>query len=94
MEKGITVLDSGCGPGYWTLDMAKEYPKSIFRGVDVSDFFPQKFKPDNCEFIIGNITETLPYEDNTFDYIHQRLLLLGLTNSSWDKVSLLYFYFL
>ncbi|KAI9254350.1 S-adenosyl-L-methionine-dependent methyltransferase [Helicostylum pulchrum] len=85
LEEGITVLDAGCGPGYWTLDMAKEYPNSKFRGVDVSNFFPLKSKPDNCEFVIGNITETLPYKDNTFDYIHQRMLLLGLTNSSWDK---------
>ncbi|KAG2229791.1 hypothetical protein INT48_005318 [Thamnidium elegans] len=85
LEEGITVLDAGCGPGYWTLDMAKDYPNSKFRGVDVSDFFPKKYKPDNCEFVIGNITETLPYEDDTFDYIHQRMLLLGLTSSSWDK---------
>ncbi|GAA5811118.1 hypothetical protein MFLAVUS_004547 [Mucor flavus] len=55
--------------------MAKEYPNSEFRGVD----------PDNCEFVIGNITETLPYKDDTFDFIHQRILLVGLANSNWDK---------
>ncbi|KAI9366414.1 S-adenosyl-L-methionine-dependent methyltransferase [Pilaira anomala] len=84
LKEGITVLDSGCGPGSWTIDMAKEFPNSKFHGVDISNFFPET-KPDNCEFVIGNLTETLPYEDNTFDYIHQRLLILGLTNGSWDK---------
>lgn len=52
---------------------------------------PQKSKPDNCEFVIGNITETLPYKDDTFDFIHQRILLVGLANSNWDKVSLIQF---
>ncbi|KAI8095759.1 S-adenosyl-L-methionine-dependent methyltransferase [Thamnidium elegans] len=85
LEEGITVLDSGCGPGSWTLDMAKDFPNSKFHGVDVSNVFPDETKPDNCEFIIGNLTETLPFEDNTFDYVHQRLLILGLTNSGWEK---------
>lgn len=66
--------------------MAKEFPNSKFHGVDISNFFPET-KPDNCEFVIGNLTETLPYEDNTFDYIHQRLLVFGLTKESWDLVS-------
>ncbi|KAG2229790.1 S-adenosyl-L-methionine-dependent methyltransferase [Thamnidium elegans] len=85
LEEGITVLDSGCGPGSWTLDMAKDFPNSKFHGVDISNFFPDETKPNNCEFIIGNLTETLPFEDNTFDYVHQRLLILGLTNSGWEK---------
>ncbi|RUS24639.1 hypothetical protein BC938DRAFT_473290, partial [Jimgerdemannia flammicorona] len=29
LERGITVLDVGCGPGAWTLEMATDYPCSL-----------------------------------------------------------------
>lgn len=87
LEEGITVLDSGCGPGAWTLDMCSEYPNSKFHGIDISNVFPEDLKPNNCEFVIGNISERIPFPDNTFHYVHQRLLFLGLTDENWDSVS-------
>jgi ubiquinone/menaquinone biosynthesis C-methylase UbiE len=86
LEEGITVLDSGCGPAAWTLDMAVTFPKSKFHGVDISSVFPDSMKPDNVEFLVGNVAQTLPYPDNTFDYIHQRLLMAGLTSEDWSNV--------
>jgi ubiquinone/menaquinone biosynthesis C-methylase UbiE len=86
LEEGITVLDSGCGPGTWTVEMAKSFPKSKFYGVDVAGAFPDSL-PDNVELVTGNITKTIPYPDNTFDYIHQRLLFAGLTDDNWKSVS-------
>lgn len=87
LEEGITVLDSGCGPAAWTFDMAKEFPNSKFYGVDITpNELPNTEKPDNCEFQIANISEHIPYPDNTFDYIFQRLLIMGLTHESWDNV--------
>lgn len=87
LKNGITVLDSGCGPGSWTLELAHEFPLSRFHGVDISNVFvPDSKKPSNVEFTIGNIAKKLPYPDNTFDYIHQRLLMAGLTSEDWDNV--------
>lgn len=88
LEKGITVLDSGCGPASWTLDMAQEFPNSKFHGIDISNIFPNEKKPDNCEFVIANISEKIPYPDNYFDYVHQRLLFLGLTSEMWESVNI------
>ncbi|GAN05891.1 methyltransferase type 11 [Mucor ambiguus] len=85
LEKGITVLDSGCGPATWTFEMGEAWPNSTFHGIDASCVFPENIKPANVEFVIGNIAKQIPYPDNTFDYIHQRLLLLGLTNEDWDN---------
>ncbi|KAL7314048.1 hypothetical protein PS15m_007706 [Mucor circinelloides] len=86
LQDGIVVLDSGCGPATWTFDMAKEFPNSKFHGVDITPLsFPEGVKPDNCEFQVANIAEHIPYPDNTFDYIHQRLLVMGLTHESWDN---------
>ena len=87
LEEGIVVLDSGCGPAAWTFEMAKEFPNSKFYGVDINlNELPEGDRPDNCEFQVANISEHIPYPDNTFDYIYQRLLMMGLTHDSWDNV--------
>lgn len=85
LNEGITVLDSGCGPGAWTLEMANTYPKSSFHGIDASKVFPEN-KPSNATFGVGNVASRIAYPDNTFNYIFQRLLFLGLTSEDWDKV--------
>ncbi|KAI8882818.1 S-adenosyl-L-methionine-dependent methyltransferase [Backusella circina FSU 941] len=85
LETGITVLDSGCGPGVWTVDMAREYPNSKFYGIDISNVVPDTWKLKNTTFTTGNITKNLHYNDEFFDYIHQRLLLLGLTRKDWKN---------
>lgn len=87
LKEGITVLDSGCGPANWTFDMAEAYPNSTFYGVDISKVFSVDKKPVNVDFETANIAKHIPFPDNTFDYIHQRLLVLGLTNEDWNAVS-------
>lgn len=86
------VLDSGCGPATWTFDMADAYPNSKFHGIDASLVFPQNIKPANVEFTICNIAKEIPFPDNTFDYIYQRLLVLGLTTEDWDNVIKKFFF--
>lgn len=87
LEEGITVLDSGCGPATWAFEMGETYPRSKFHGIDASSVFPENIKPANVEFVIGNIAKHIPYPDDTFDYIHQRLLFLGLTDNDWVLVN-------
>lgn len=70
--------------------MAEQHPRSQFHGVDVSCVFPENIKPANVEFVIGNIAKHIPYPDNTFDYIHQRLLIFGLTNEDWENVIIIF----
>ncbi|KAI9255178.1 S-adenosyl-L-methionine-dependent methyltransferase [Phascolomyces articulosus] len=83
LKNGIVVLDSGCGPGTWSLDMGEMYPNSTFHGVDAYPVFPSEVKPRNCHFQTCNIAEKLPFPDNHFDFIHQRLLIFGLTRTNW-----------
>ncbi|KAI9366412.1 S-adenosyl-L-methionine-dependent methyltransferase [Pilaira anomala] len=85
LEEGITVLDSACGPASWTFDMANDFPNSKFYGIDINNTFPNESKPENCDFVLGNVSEEIPFPDNTFDYIHQRLLVLGLTSEMWER---------
>ncbi|KAI7888103.1 S-adenosyl-L-methionine-dependent methyltransferase [Mucor mucedo] len=84
LEEGINVLDSGCGPATWVFEMGETYQRSTFHGVDAACVFPEDIKPANVELVIGNVAKNIPYPDENFHYVHQRLLFLGLSQSDWD----------
>lgn len=50
-----------------------------FHGIDLCLMFPGTIKPANTYFRQHNILEGLPFPDNTFDYLHMRLMLGCLT---------------
>jgi hypothetical protein len=79
LEEGAVVLNSGCRPATWTLEMAEAFHNSKFRGIDISFVSPELIMSTNVELFIGNITRRSPFPNNTFDYIHQRLLMASLT---------------
>jgi SAM-dependent methyltransferase len=85
LEKGIRVLDVGCSSGQWLLDMASEYPKSVFVGVDKALVFPKEY-PKNVEFIQHDMLQGLPFKDGTFDFIFQRKMLMSYFANEWDFV--------
>ncbi|RUP48011.1 S-adenosyl-L-methionine-dependent methyltransferase [Jimgerdemannia flammicorona] len=77
LARGIKVLDVGCGGGGWLMDMASDYPNSEFVGTDIVDLFLKHgTPPQNCKFMLANTVKGLPFEDNTFDFVHQRSVLL------------------
>ncbi|RUS30864.1 S-adenosyl-L-methionine-dependent methyltransferase [Jimgerdemannia flammicorona] len=84
LTNGIKVLDAGCGTGRWTIDMAEDYPASKFFGLDIADMFPKAGYPENCTFIHADTLKKLPFEDNTFDFVFQRLMLLAFTPADWN----------
>ncbi|KAI8139136.1 S-adenosyl-L-methionine-dependent methyltransferase [Fennellomyces sp. T-0311] len=87
LKQGTFVLDSGCGPGQWVIEMSKEYPRSTFVGLDLSNIFPpQESRPPNCQFAIHNILKTLPFPENHFTFIHQQYLLCGIQEWRWPSV--------
>lgn len=68
--------------------MASDYPRSHFIGIDIAPIFPLEIKPINTEFQIQNVTHRLPFDDNSFDYIHMRLMLAVLKEEEWKSVVL------
>ncbi|KAI9322647.1 S-adenosyl-L-methionine-dependent methyltransferase [Dichotomocladium elegans] len=86
LEDGIKVLDSACGPGTWVLEMAKAFPNSKFCGTDLSSRFPDQIKPKNSEFYVHNIVEDPPFEKDSFGYIHQQAVTVGIKIVDWPKV--------
>ncbi|KAI8148999.1 S-adenosyl-L-methionine-dependent methyltransferase [Fennellomyces sp. T-0311] len=86
LEKGINVLDSGCGPGVWILEMSAKYPQSTFYGVDIEPVYNNTIKSSNCKFSVHNILEPMPFPDNYFDFIHQQFLTAGIPAKSWPSL--------
>ncbi|CAG8638815.1 17625_t:CDS:2, partial [Gigaspora margarita] len=62
------------------------YPLAKIIGLDISPHQPTHIKPKNFEFIKANAQERLPFDDNTFDFVFQRLLVAGYTNEKWSNV--------
>ncbi|KAG0324453.1 hypothetical protein BGZ99_001791 [Dissophora globulifera] len=80
------ILDSGCGLGEWTMEMAKEFPFATVYGIDINpELFPSAHQPvpSNCLFTQSNLLTRLSFPNHYFDYVYQRFLYLGLTIDDW-----------
>ncbi|CAG8533776.1 2609_t:CDS:2, partial [Ambispora gerdemannii] len=84
LKGGAKVLDIGCGPGTWICDMATDFPKSSFIGVDYVPTFPTQ-KPTNVQFIVSNILEGLDFEDEEFDFINMRQMVLWFSEEQYKE---------
>ncbi|CAG8845284.1 5950_t:CDS:2, partial [Racocetra persica] len=62
------------------------YPSTKVVGVDISPYQPTTIKPKNFEFVMANVEERLPFDDNTFDFVFQRYLVFGLSKEKWPQV--------
>ncbi|CAG8440509.1 5087_t:CDS:2 [Ambispora leptoticha] len=83
----MTVLDIGCGTGAWIVDMAKEYPRSSFVGVDLINLFPgEEETKKNLLFLQMNVLDRLPFDDGSFDFVHQRDLMHAYTETQWQTI--------
>ncbi|CAG8575225.1 4375_t:CDS:2 [Ambispora gerdemannii] len=83
---GLHVLDVGCGPGTWILEMAVKYKLSHFTGVDVATMFPNDIKPRNVTFVEGNLIKGLNFVDNTFDFVYMRFSVMAYTDKQWEEI--------
>ncbi|KAH8549656.1 S-adenosyl-L-methionine-dependent methyltransferase [Umbelopsis sp. PMI_123] len=83
-QREINVLDVGCGPATWLLELATEHPKASFYGIDIADTFPQAIYPPNLHLQISNVLKPLPFEDDTFDFVQLRLFAVALRESEWE----------
>ncbi|KAI9314330.1 S-adenosyl-L-methionine-dependent methyltransferase [Dichotomocladium elegans] len=85
LQQGIRVLDVGCGPGWWSRDMAALYPRSYFVGIDMADVFVTEDAPPNVCFKVMNAGTGLDFEDASFDFVFQRFLVMGLSVNQYKQ---------
>ncbi|KAI8060735.1 S-adenosyl-L-methionine-dependent methyltransferase [Gongronella butleri] len=86
LEDGATILDVGCGPGSWCLEMATDYPNCEVYGIDIHPTYPQSIRPPNSVFMLADAVEGLPFADNTFDLVQVRLMVTAFKIQEWPGI--------
>ncbi|CAG8510769.1 6507_t:CDS:2 [Diversispora eburnea] len=89
LRSGSKVLDVGCGPLLWSIEMAEDYRNSSFYAVDKEEpSIPEQIIPKNVKFIKANLLENLPFEDDFFDYIFLRDIIMCFEGSDFENIVL------
>lgn len=91
IENPQRILDVACGTGRWCAEMAHEFPSASITGFDIeppllsssSIRMGAEHSPRNCAFVQGDMTHRLPFQDQTFDFIHMRLVFAALPQNQW-----------
>lgn len=88
IDKPTTILDSACGAGFWTLDMANTYPNSKVISLDVFPSDERRSKPAanaamNIVYKHGDLTSHLSLPDNYLDIIYQRDTAYYMPSERW-----------
>jgi ubiquinone/menaquinone biosynthesis C-methylase UbiE len=62
----------GTGSGRWAIKVADQYEDANVVGIDLSPISPSYEVPDNCEFIVADLTEGLDFDEGSLDLVHSR----------------------
>jgi SAM-dependent methyltransferase len=81
LKAGAKVLDVGCGPGSWIKEVKKIFPTADCFATDFADTY--KPSAEAVTFVHGDILKRLPFEDNTFDFVHMRFFTGALKLDEW-----------
>jgi ubiquinone/menaquinone biosynthesis C-methylase UbiE len=84
------VIDVGCGPGGWVLDVAFAYPEIEVAGIDISktmvDYANARASSQelhNASFGLMDFTRPLDFPDASFDLVNARFLFVALRREAW-----------
>ncbi|GER85077.1 hypothetical protein KTAU_37130 [Thermogemmatispora aurantia] len=77
------ILDVGCGTGQWAFELAQQFPQAEVVGLDLELVKASASPPPNYRFVQGDILHGLPFDNDSFDFVHQRLLFLAIPQAAW-----------
>src|SRR5579884_1559767 len=83
VESPVRVLDVGTGTGQWGFEMAHRFPTALVVGFDLVRGKPNP--PSGYRHVRGNLLQGLPFRDDVFDFVHQRLLVAGIPVAAWPE---------
>jgi SAM-dependent methyltransferase len=85
IDRPARVLDTGSGSGQWGFELSGQFPEALVVGLDLGAGKREQ-QPPGHRFVRGNLLQGLPFRDDQFDFVHQRLLLAGVPLASWPQV--------
>ena len=69
LDKDNSILDVGCGKGFMIYDFIQLIPEINIKGIDISEYAIKNSKPEVSNLVQVASAESLPFEDNSFDFI-------------------------
>jgi hypothetical protein len=57
------------------VEVADEYPNARVVGVDISPQQPTSDIPINCDFLLENLLDGIPFDTGSVDLTHSRYIL-------------------
>ena len=69
LKAGDRVLDVGCGKGFLLHELSRAVPGIHVQGIDVSEYAIANAKEEVKPFLEVGSAVSLPYADNSFDYV-------------------------
>lgn len=93
LQKMQHVLDIGCGPGGWVIDVAKTYEHIYVTGIDSSKTMITHAQEEkklhelkNVEFEEMNVLQPLRFADSTFDLVNIRSAVGYVPQQDWHRL--------
>ena len=87
------ILDIGCGPGGWVLDVAFEHPQKEVVGIDICQQMIEYARAhaqaqglNNASFQVMNALEKLAFPDASFDLVNARFINPFMLKESWPAL--------
>lgn len=87
------ILDIGCGPGGWVLEVAHQHPTIQVTGIDISQpmiryaqALAESRLLDNAHFAMMDALQPLDLPDQSFDLVNARTLVGIMTPATWSRL--------
>lgn len=89
------ILDVACGTGIWCREMALEFKRAQVIGFDIdrtpmeaalARLGPTGQFPSNFRFLEADALKPFPFEDETFDFTHARLIGQFVPSARWPEL--------
>lgn len=85
-----SVLDIGCGPGEWVMEIARRFPKNQVTGIDISErmiayarYTAQDHEILQARFLVMDARQPLSFPDACFNFVHARFISGFLSTTTW-----------
>ncbi|KAI8807168.1 S-adenosyl-L-methionine-dependent methyltransferase [Cladochytrium replicatum] len=90
LQLGATALDIGCGTAIWLAEMQRDFLEGEYVGIDIeitewAKAF-QTISKDRIRLVEGDVLLPFPFDDETFDYVHQQDMVFGIPSARWSDV--------